>query len=65
MNIKPRSLQELRVAVNMASIALKAMQPGDERIPLAVKRLRSAKEDLRVFNYKSKTISLNGKLIRH
>ena len=64
MKIKPRSLQELRVAANMASVALKAMSPGDARIPTAVKRLRTAREDLRVFTYKAKSMTLNGKLLR-
>lgn len=63
--INPNSLHELRIAVTMAEVAVKAMAYGDERRPLALSRVRKAKENLRVFIYKSKPcMSQNGKLLR-
>lgn len=63
--MKPRTLIELRVAENMARIAVDAMTATDERRPLALQRLRQAKEDTRVFMYKAKPmLSQNGKLLR-
>lgn len=61
----PRSLQEHNVAVNMARISLKAMAPGDERIPAAKEKLRKANEAFRIFKYRAHSMSPNGQLIRH
>ena len=61
----PRTLKEHQIARNMAQIALRAMKPGDERIPVARERLRKAEEGLRVFKYKAKgCLTPSGKLLR-
>lgn len=65
MKTKLNSLQELRIAANMAEIAVKAMAAHDPNRPLALERVRKAKEALRVFIYKAKpSLSQNGKLLR-
>lgn len=62
----PRSLAELRVAVTMATISLKALPHDSPLREEAKQRLRRSNEALRTFIYKAHTgLSPSGKLIRY